>query len=507
MKTNFIADEHTDFTEEKTRIQQMYQRITAPEDAVQRLIDLPKDAQLIDLPEEAGRSQKSRFRPAWKIAAACLAAAILIPSSVFAAEKISTYIRQATHGQQENIQDHVVSSGSHAELQLESTDVQPSDAQKKYVRVRTDFGADYVKEPDENLDENLDENTDDTYMLSYCHRDGFGAGKDFWYRLIQIDTDDTSALSLYDVKEPRTKTINGHKAVYLAENNIKGTRYQADYDTEYSLHMYLFFDEYGYIVELGGMQGLGQKGMTELAERISLKETSKKKAQPYILLSHYSKYRIGANCLPDPETDEDRKMTGQFFARGEKVSYKKRTYQITDVSLRTDIKGLDTDCFTDNADMKKLFTPSGKIRRYVRENLQTGDGIDEPFYTVKGEEKIQPILVYVTVKATNHGKKSDTVEMPSFYYVEEKNGVYYRKFPDYSRPKYMEDAEIALMPFYFEETLGGSSFYFTKLEPGETKILHYAYLIDEDLVGQTYLDFCDDGEGDPGKHKYVKVGE
>ena len=216
MKTNFIADEHTDFTEEKTRIRQMYQRITAPEDAmqrlidlpedaIQRLVDLPKDAQLIDFPEKAGRSQKHRFHPAWKIAAACLAAAILIPSSVFAAEKISTYIRQATHGQQENIQDHVVSSGSHAELQLEPTDVPPSDAQKKYVRVKTDFGADYVKEPVENLDENLDENTDDTYMLSYCHRDGFGAGKDFWYRLIQIDTDDTSALSLYDVKEPRNQ--------------------------------------------------------------------------------------------------------------------------------------------------------------------------------------------------------------------------------------------------------------------------------------------------------------
>ena len=80
--------------------------------------------------------------------------------------------------------------------------------------------------------------------------------------------------------------------------------------------------------------------------------------------------------------------------------------------------------------------------------------------------------------------------LPSISFLEKRDGEYYHVYydDDYNRPSRIEDAFMDLMPCYFRETVGGSSFWIQHLDKGEEKIYHFAYLMDEDFVDRAYLE-------------------
>lgn len=442
---------------EHDTIKEMYQELKAPEVAVERLLEIP---------EHKEKRRQGRIM-VWKLAVACLLAVIIIPTGTFAAGKLSQYFQSRT-----------TQEGYQVSMDIQKTG-EGGDLKEKYVKVICDFGTDYTLEKSSNEDKDK----------SYSHKDGFDAGKDFWYRLIQVDEEKT-ILPSYDVEKLEEKTIGSHKAVYYKVNSIIGSQYSKDEDTTYNQRLFIFYDEYGYIVEIDGMQKLGEKGILTLGEKVSLKETSKEKADAFILLSQYLKNDLTSDRVQDTSLLETKKESGSVKSMDEKVEDDGYTFQVAEVKVTDSIQNMDQKSFIDTLSQKLLWNKSGVLRSYERENLQFGDGITAPERKVIGRERIKPKFVQVTMKVKHEKGQTDLIDLPELEFLERReDGYYFSKCYDKAkRPDYIEDAFIDQMPCYFKETKGGQSFYLVDdVNKGEEKTLHFAYLVDEDMTDCMYL--------------------
>lgn len=441
---------------EHDRIKGMYEAIKAPEKAVDRLLEIPES-------KKTGRQRRTVI---WKLAAVFLLAAIIIPTGALAVGKITrSFYNQTKKGK----------------YQVNVDIKKAKEKEQKYVKVSCHFGKDYI----------LDKADEEGGDQSYYYKDGFDAGKDFWYRLIRIDTDKKESLPAYDVGVLKKKKIGNHRTIYYKTNGIVGSRYaKADEATTYNQHLYIFFDEYGYMLEVIGMQNLGEKGMYALGRKFSMQETSKKKADSYILLSRYFDSPT-ADHIPLPQS-KPRKITGSVWEMDKKVvdELEGCTFRVTDVKVTDSVKGMDKKAFAEYASVKSLWNRHGKLKSYEREKLKFGDGIKNPECQVIGREKVQLKLVQVTMKVKNVKGISDLLGLPDLHFLEKKKGKYYVSdcYEKGERPANIEEAFIDRVPFYFEETKGGSSFRLIEnFKKGEERTLHFAFLVDEDMTDRMYL--------------------
>lgn len=444
--------------------------------------------------------------PAWKMGiAACLAAALIIPSGVYAAGKLYEYMTvnieknnyQATielH-KPKNTQD--VSGTSNPEMsvaqiknaQMKDTETKEDIPVNHYIQVKADFGPDY--KPDKIFDG----------MYSYNHKDGFDAGKDFCYTIIYMDESSDAILNLYDQISMKEIEINGHRALFCESNVVQGSRYSSDYDTDYTLNVYVFYDEYEYIINYRGMQGLGKKQLISLAEKATVTEVSKKDASNYEFLSEFA----NADTIK-PENDSTKKeITLPVKEKNDIVEHSGLTYQVTNVTVSSRMEDYDTTDpkqapFLDQC--QGLWDKNGKLKPYIRENIKYGDGISEPEKTVTGEKTIQPKMVYVTMKVSGGG----TFQLPSIDFFEKDGSKYYdtRQYRQYNRPEKIEFALVDFMPCYFKETNGGKG-YWIKNMTGKEQVFHFAYIVDEDMTDSMYL--CLDNGTYPYNGPYIDISQ
>lgn len=443
---------------EHDTIQNMYEELKPSQKAVERLLEIPDHKE----------KKTHRRGMAWRVAAACLLAAVVIPAGAYAAGKISQYF-----------QTEITQDGYQMSMDIQKADGKKA-LKEKYVKVTCDFGPEYT----------LEKTTEDDTQKGYCYRDGFEAGKDFWYCLIQVDGAEETILPSYDVEVSKKMTIGSHKAVYYKINSIVGSEYSADEDTTYNQRLFIFYDEYGYLVEIDGMQKLGEKGMLNLGKKISLQETTEEQADASILLSQYRKGNQTADRIPDTSLLETRKVSGKVRSRDAVIEADDYQCKVTDVKVTGSIMGMDKNAFADHVSQKSLWDKSGSLKSYVRENLQFGDGISKPERKVIGRETIQPKLVQVTMKVTHEKQKQDVFTLPELEFLEQgRDGYYFSKCYDKAnRPEYVEDAFMDQSACYFQETKGGHGFYLVDdLGRGEERILHFAFLVDEDMTDRMYL--------------------
>lgn len=80
---------------------------------------------------------------------------------------------------------------------------------------------------------------------------------------------------------------------------------------------------------------------------------------------------------------------------GEQVKHDGMTYQVTDVKVPsvvtdTDLSKFNTDTLLDGDREKEteLWDQKGKLKSYIRETIQTGDGVSEPEETVAETENV-----------------------------------------------------------------------------------------------------------------------
>lgn len=428
--------------------------------------------------------EDNNMRKGWKrcqIAAACLGAMLLVPGSVFATVKISEYFHS-----QVSVEDYQMKVDIHKENMQSATK-----APEKYIKISTDFGSAY------KLDK------EDTGMYTFNHKDGFDAGKDFWYQVIKVDGNKDTIYSTYDNEVVNNLEINGHKAVYFKTNETVGTEYSGKYDTCYGKHLLVFYDEYGYILQFNSMNKLKKASLIKLAESVSVTESAKDKASGYTLLSTYMKNPISANI--QSTIKEDKKITVPVLNTGEKLEHGQFSIKADNVKIMDSVKDLDMSSFK-TSDYSVLWDENGKLKPYKRENLKAGNGKDEPEKKVVNREVITPRFVHITMSVKNNGKEKEIFCLPDVVFASHKNGEYYLTdiYNNSNRPAIIEDAFIDHMPCYFKETAGGKSFWIQYLKAGEEKTFNFAYLADEDMADKMLLRI-DDGSGSDKNMKYIDI--
>lgn len=419
----------------------------------------------------------------WQVAATCLGVALIVPSSVFAAVEISQYFRS-----QVSVEDYQMKVDIHKENKQSATK-----APEKYIKLKTNFGSAY------KVDKK------DVEMCTFNHRDGFDAGKDFWYQVIKVDGKKDTIYSTYDNEVVENLKINGHEAVYFKTNEIIGTEYSAKYDTCYGQHLLVFYDEYGYIIQFNSMNKLEKSKLIELAENLSVTETTKDNASGYTLLSKYLENPISANI--ETTIKEDEKIDVPVCKIGESIEHDQFSIQVDNVKLLDSINGLELSSFKIE-DGSGLWDENGALKPYKRENLKIGNGKDEPEREVESREVINPKLVYVTMNIKNTSNEKGIFCLPDVCFTNKKDGKYYLTsiYDNSNRPEIVEDAFIDHMPCYFKETAGGTSFWIQELEAGEERTFNFAYFADEDMTDKMLLRI-DNGSDSDENMKYIDISQ
>lgn len=458
------------------KIKKSYSNIKLTEESkekiYQQILQTDEDGRLRENLIRRGR--KSNWS-SWKMGiAACLAAALLIPTGVYAAGKLSEYmtVTVGKNNYQTKIQVHKADNTQDASetpaAETENPDIQ-------YIQVKADFGSDYQ----------LYMTLDGTY--TYTCKDDIKGGKTISYSVLYMDKDSDETLNLYSQDSLEEMKINGHRALFCKYLMApKGSRYESDYDTYATLNLYVFYEEYGYIINYKVSPMLGKELLISLAEKTMVTKAAKKDASQYIFLSNYQ----GPDTIKGDGGSDKKEITLPVKGQNEIVEHSGITYQVTDVRVSSTVEDRDLAHFylLDEPLKFGLWNKKGKLKSYIRENIKYGDGISEPESFVTGEEKIQPKMVYVTMKVkADH----DTIfELPTIEFFEKEGQKYYdtQQYQQYNRPLWMELALVDFIPCYFKESRIEKKHYcLKKLRKGEEQEFHFAYIVDEDMTDTMYL--------------------
>lgn len=464
------------------KIKQSYEKIMISEEAKKRIeMAIREDAQ------KNVRHKKvihiSRLKVA---AAACLALAVLVPTGAYAADKLYHYFTTSV-----KIQDY------HVDMELSKTKGDNAATKQQYIKLVTDFGSNYEGNSGEDVVKGV--------MHSYEHKDGFYSGKCFWYRLEYLDGDMKQLISQYDTAETEIVTINGRKAVYSRSNTVVDSKYSDEYNTDYGQAMYLFVEDYGYVIEFGAQNGLSKDDLIKLAGCIKIEKVdSEAEASSYEPFSQ--RQSCAWNNLQGTE-DSDKIDPDHYHTK--QASYKNATFKIKDVKILDSVKNLKKDAFFDDQfDYSSLVSKDGMLKQYDREVIKIGDGVNTPERKVIKTEKAQPKLVYITMEVKNSKAVglSGKYYLPSLKFVKEENGeMSLDGYGAYNRPEVINNALLDEMPCYFEESLGGKSGWAAKSSSG-TITLHFAYLVDEEFTDHMAL-WLNDTEGSGSKCTYLAVSK
>ncbi len=472
------------------KIKESYSRIRMPENSKERI---SREIQQSSAAGEKGaKAGHSGVR--WKAGlAACLSLALIIPSGVFAAKKLSQYFTVKIGG--EKYQAEISLDKTDAAKPASAQDKKSADKKMKYIQVKSQFGKEYVPAGDETFYEQKDdgrvisheeqpeEGTDGVY--SYCHKDGFQAGKDFYYEVIYVDQKENAILKLYDQTHKEEITINGHRALVSQSGGVQGSRYRSERDTDYTIQIYVFYEEYGYIIEYCGMQGLGREKLAALAEKTKVSECREEKASRYTDLSLYQK---GA-AVPMPKPQKEQ-IAAPVKTIGQKLENEAFVYQVTDMKISSRVTDLDKSKLNDTQvpTSSILWNEKGDLKSYIRESIAWGDGVSTPECFVTGRQRIQPKMVYITMKVKAK-KENELFCLPDIKFFEKEGRDYYDSelYHQYSRPVRIKDSLMDFMPCYFMETEQGDSFHLKRMKAGEERIYHFAYMVDGDMTDKMFL--------------------
>ncbi len=430
----------------------------------------------------------NRFRLRWQVAVAAgvLVAVLLIPTAVYAAGNLFFKASVDRNGYQVSVHlDNPKKAGLSSSPVVSGTAANgdsnsDSDKKNKFIRVDADFGKEYSLEVVD-----ISEIDYISYEYHFNHnKKRSNICKDFFYRVYRVDTDKQDVFNLNNQSAMKELLIDGHKALLTTADTVSGTAYEYDYDSRYTINLFIFYEEYGYIVNLCGMQGLGTDEVIRLAGKLYVTECSENAASGFMLLSRYkSAYEIRHSSTSEIE------VKAPVYRVGEPIKTPSGTFEVLDIEVSDKMAMLKRSDFNSKQlceNIPELWGKGGKLSIYTRERVEEGNGILEPESKVVDKENIQLKAVNVTMKASDFGS-----EFPYMQFYEEEDGHLYdtNLYYQYNRPEFVKDARSDFMPFYYRETQGGKSFYFRDFKVGEPGIYHFSYICDGDLVDKMYLKF------------------
>ena len=187
--------------EMKDRIKKSYEKINISDSAKNRI----KTSILMNENTDEKHVNNIIHMNRWKAAvAACLSLTLVLPTGVYAAQKIYQYFTTS-----------VKENAYRVDMKI---DRKEKTSKQQYIKLSTDFGEDYKLEK-ETISTNANSDNKDS-MVCYDYKGGFSSGKCFWYELQYLDGNQKEVLSNYDTAQNEMITIGGRKAVYCDFNDV-----------------------------------------------------------------------------------------------------------------------------------------------------------------------------------------------------------------------------------------------------------------------------------------------
>lgn len=488
------------------KIRKSYEKVNISDSAKNRI------QMAIMLDDSCKKGEKTKMHTStWKIAvAACISLALILPTGVYAAQKIYQHFTTSFSEKKQSVDIKMQSSESESDNGEKATN-------QVYLKVSADFGEDYTlskkqeyqkyTDTDGTVVEVLPDDEDDA-MIEYQTKEGFYGGKCFWYKLYYLGENVNSKITRYNTAQNKVFTINGYKAIYSKTNDVVGSKYSSDYILNQGQDIFIFLEDYGYMLAMSAQNGLSKDEFINLAKKIKFERVNS--ADEASIYADFDENEAAGWSIAMRYSDEIEEI-GKAQCHDKTANYKNCIYTVKDVKILDSIKGLKKDAFMENMFARNLITDeNGKIKKYERETVQYGDGVDEPETKVTGSQDVQPKLVYITLEVENSSSIGmEKFYLPSLQLVQKKDGKIIKKYfqDNYNRPKYINNAFMDSMPCYFEETLGGKSGYATKASTGKLT-LHLAYMVDEDMLDGMMLDIMEGVIGlDPEEYQYIDISQ
>ena len=334
---------------------------------------------------------------------------------------------------------------------------------------------------------------------------------------VHIDTIHTDEpLSYLDVVETKDLTIGNNKATLLHKSYTD--------QTSYSKILLIYYDDYGYYIEMFAQTAVPDAEILKMAENISFASCSKEDSDipvhpeddPKIkALMDAAKAKAVANGTQATTSSSETTIASgpldesKFLSIGKSFSgltyynpYKSNspnlTYTVENVEIKDSIAGMSTSGFSsDYNELKRLVDGNGNLKPYVQNQLTKGDG-KTSLDTVVGQTSSDLKLVYVTMKLKNTTNNlvnaatiiplmccldntDGTLSLPSVYTTKAINDYGGSVYCDHPSRYDENPSDTSAPPIYLKQTYN--------IQPNAEFGYHVAYIVDASKMNNMVLFF------------------
>lgn len=408
---------------------------------------------------------KRKLRTFYRLAIATIFAALLIPSTGYAAFRLY----KSYHMKSENVENYQVNVIM--EKEENSTDVTIPNRKMKI---------EYVPEG-----MTFSQNSSAPGLMKYNTSDGMAG---ITFILFRMDCTDTSVLEKTYVTSSSEMNINGHKAIYL------------EFDDTAMNVLYLYFSEEQHIVAIHLANSLNQEEVQKIAAGVSLEESDTSEAASWseYLAHHTDSEPAYSSHHSDSANKKDLKVhqigdsipTTDIF--GNEVTYRIDQVEILDNGNKLNMQ-------TMNSLVQKQFDQEGNLIPNTIQYMKDGDGI-KTLPEVLDTKIINQKLVYVTFTLQNPTDMdyTDLDIYSSLAFLKEEEDEYhiiYRK-NDLACDYIKCSGQDSIFPIFYQldekpenyyEDLSHADNTIASLKAGEESTFHMAFIADEDLLNNMFL--------------------
>lgn len=342
----------------------------------------------------------------------------------------------------------------------------------------------------------------------YCYEDAMYKGG-VSICLYGMDTgDDSFEMSFKEVVSREEITVNGNNGVYLEFLNL------FEDEISFNQRIYVAYPDLHYVMEMYIASDVTKEEAVKIAEGIRLVPAAEGEGSELVRDFKWSEYlasqkerlavegseaEIPMQTVIEAEALKNTHMIGESFSVENTIpweGFEGLSAKVSDVQVYDHIGVLD---LSKDADLKKelanVTDAEGKLRPCVIQYIKNGDGTDT-LSEIVGTKEVPQKLVYITLEYTNNGETemTDILYMCGLMKLVEKNG----QVEIYSgeQPGENDDWDVAringpadFLEMYYWDVQGGEEGknYIDSLKPGETAIVHVAWIVPEQDLGYLYL--------------------
>ena len=419
--------------------------------------------------------KKKKYRMP-KVAVAACVLAVAIPTVGFAGEKIASYMVSVKRDQMHTVFE--ISDSQNEENKTKSM-------AQKYVKLNVNDLTGYTRDMDEGLDK--------TKVICFRSEENPNT-EGFYVEILQIDCN-TDQFYEKNVADAQELELNGKKAVYIKQNHLVRSQYEAGAEVK---EVIVFYEDYGYalLIQGVGMEAMSDKNFLTVAQKITLLPATEKTADAVRSMSEYIAETNRAEENSAIENEDLRIFpTDKMCDLGGTQNYWGISYQIDKIEVRDNLNGLDQNGYQTDV-LEKLKSGIGvdenwNFQPYERETVAFGDGYENSEQYVVQTETVTPKLVLVTMTIKNISYEDDDdmlpIANPLSYIKESGNHTEFdwREFERGDRNVYYRDN----MPIWISDGEGGSWFYAKKMKKGDSVTLQLGYLVDNDMLDEMVMEF------------------